>query len=424
MFSLRPYTYDEEGTYTITVTITLTSTGQSVSQDQSIDVTDAAITVIGATADLPEGVDEDQVMGTFTDANPNATLADFTATVEPGSPVMSVADVMITQPDGVGTPFVVTAEVNGDDSGLGNEEQDGSGFLLTVADIGGSVGKAPGQFNWFDPVLVDPGIKVQAVAGSAFQGKIASFTTTDPRATAAAFTAVVNWGDGQSSAATIAPNSAGGFFVLGDHTYAQPGTFTVSATISDDQGHSVADTTTATVGLPLATHGIDFATVAGKRFAGAVTKFTDPDRTAAAGSLSALINWGDGTQFARCGRGRGEVEGGRDLQGRRLAHIRGARTVRGQCGHRRKRRRPDRCPDRRSRRGQPRLVRVIPLAGESQFQLAPSGRRARLEPSRGTAGEHQADRRVRESVAQRPVPLTNHGMAFPVTIDRKSGRVV
>ncbi len=127
------HTYDEEGTKTITVTITLTSTGQSVSEDQSIDVTDADITVIGATADLPEGVDEDQVMGTFTDANPNATLADFTATVEPGSPVMSVADVMITQPDGVGTPFVVTAEVNGDDSGLGNEEQDGSGFLLTVA---------------------------------------------------------------------------------------------------------------------------------------------------------------------------------------------------------------------------------------------------------------------------------------------------
>jgi hypothetical protein len=42
---------------------------------------------------------------------------------------------------------------------------------------------------------------------------------------------------------------------------------------------------------------------------------------------------------------------------------------------------------------------------------------------RGPQASVKADRRVRASVAQRPVSLTNRRMAFPVTIDRKSGRV-
>ncbi len=273
-------------------------------------------------------------------------------------------------------------------------------------------------------MLVDPAINVQAIAGSSFQGKIASFTTTDARATFANFTALVNWGDGQSSTAAVAPNPAGGFFVLGDHTYAQPGTFTVSTTISDDQGHSVADTTTATVALPLAAHGIDFATVAGKRFAGAVTKFTDPDRTAAAGSLSALINWGDGTQtrgvVVAAGKSkRGatfKVEGSHVYAGRgrfvgsvAIVESGGAQIVVPIVAHV------------GASHGSSGLSRSLEKLNSGSSRVAAVLGSSHPEGPRASA---KADRRVRAAVALRPVPLTNHGMAFPVTIDRKSGRVV
>ncbi len=69
-----PHTYDEEGTYDLTVTVTVYDDGDSVSETQPITVDDAPLKVIGATADLPEDVSGDEVVGTFTDANPNAPL--------------------------------------------------------------------------------------------------------------------------------------------------------------------------------------------------------------------------------------------------------------------------------------------------------------------------------------------------------------
>lgn len=153
------HTYDEEGTYTITVTITLTSTGQSVSEDQPIDVDDAPLTVIGATDDLPEGITGTQVVGTFTDANPMAPLSDFTAEVEPDSSLMDVSDVSISQPGGTGTPFIVNADIEGDDDDLGNLEEDGSGFLLTVSDVGGSVGTALASSTGSTRCSLTPGSK-------------------------------------------------------------------------------------------------------------------------------------------------------------------------------------------------------------------------------------------------------------------------
>ena len=67
----------------------------------------------------------------------------------------------------------------------------------------------------------------------AFQGDVASFSTTDLKAGVGEFTAVVNWGDGQTSQATIVANGAGpvpgrgqshvraGRNVLGDHDRAR-----------------------------------------------------------------------------------------------------------------------------------------------------------------------------------------------------------
>ena len=64
-----------------------------------------------------------------------------------------------------------------------------------------------------------------AVAGTPFSGPVATFTVRDPFADAHDFRAVVNWGDGTKSRATIEQEPSGGFVVDATHTYSDPGTF-------------------------------------------------------------------------------------------------------------------------------------------------------------------------------------------------------
>jgi hypothetical protein len=62
---------------------------------------------------------------------------------------------------------------------------------------------------------------------------VATFTSADPSATAASFTATVTWGDGHTSPGTVAPDGRGGFTVSGSNTYAQAGTYPVTVTVTD-----------------------------------------------------------------------------------------------------------------------------------------------------------------------------------------------
>src|SRR5262249_20165819 len=59
---------------------------------------------------------------------------------------------------------------------------------------------------------------------------VATFTDADASLPASAFTALIQWGDGQSSAGTIVPNGAG-FKVVGSHKYKKAGSFSVQTAI-------------------------------------------------------------------------------------------------------------------------------------------------------------------------------------------------
>jgi hypothetical protein len=284
--------YAEEGAYAIDVTVTTLGTNP-VATTSTANIADAPLTAEHATFDAPEGVSMTESVATFTDANPDAPIGDFSAVIDWGDGTQS--DGTITQPNGPGTPFLVTGTHEYDDSEDGNVEMDGWPVTVTITDIGGSVAIATSQANTFDPVLIDPGVAVQAVAGSPFQGNVATFSTTDLSASTKEFTAVINWGDGQSSPGTIVSTGSGGFRVVGDHTYAQPGSFSASSTVTDDEGQSVSDTTTATVSAPpIVGQGLTIALGHRKSFSGKLATFTSPVAFPA-GQFSALINWGDGT---------------------------------------------------------------------------------------------------------------------------------
>jgi hypothetical protein len=76
-------------------------------------------------------------------------------------------------------------------------------------------------------------------------GPVASFT--DPaQVPVSEFTAVINWGDGQTSTATVVARN-GHFVILGGHTYTNPGSYTVQVTVTDSGGQATTITTAANV---------------------------------------------------------------------------------------------------------------------------------------------------------------------------------
>jgi len=137
---------------------------------------------------------------------------------------------------------------------------------------------------------------------------VAIFADDNPAATALDFNATIDWGDGTPpTAGTIVVNDTQ-FSVLGTHTYADEGTFSVTVTINDKPpgtGTATA-TSTATVAEADSLSGTPrtFAAPSGVSFSTAVASFNDTLTTNTAGDFTATIDWGDATVSA------GTVSGG------------------------------------------------------------------------------------------------------------------
>jgi PKD repeat protein len=134
---------------------------------------------------------------------------------------------------------------------------------------------------------------------SSYDGAVATFEDDDPNAGPADFTATIDWGDGSpTTPGTIAFNS-GAFVVLGQHTYADEGSFTVTVTISDQPPGTGTATaaSTATVNEADVLSGTPrtFSAPAGVSFTGTVADFTDTLTGNVASDFTATIDWGDAT---------------------------------------------------------------------------------------------------------------------------------
>ena len=122
------------------------------------------------------------------------------------------------------------------------------------------------------------------------------FTDANPGAVAADYTTTINWGDGTSSAGTVATAPGGGFTLSGSHTYAEEGSYTASAGVGDGGGSSTSANGSA--------HVADAALAAGPFTVGDGVEgtaasalsfsFTDANPGATAGDFAATIDWGDG----------------------------------------------------------------------------------------------------------------------------------
>jgi hypothetical protein len=146
-----------------------------------------------------------------------------------------------------------------------------------------------------DQPIAASGTSFGAVEGAPFNGQVATFTDPDTTATAAEYSATIDWGDGSPADTGVVTGSGGSFGVSGSHTYAEEGTYSVTVTITDvDNATNTATAhSTATVAdAPLSATCTAAAAVANP-FGGTVAQLVDADPNGTVSDYTATIDWGD-----------------------------------------------------------------------------------------------------------------------------------
>ncbi|OYV91691.1 MAG: hypothetical protein B7Z73_05355, partial [Planctomycetia bacterium 21-64-5] len=242
------------------------------------------------TATTTEGATFSGTVAAFTDGGyPGNPAGDFTATITWGDGTSATTGTVATV---AGTPgaFVVSG------THVFSDETAGSPVSITVSDAGGSPVTLTGTALVHDAALTPAALTFDAVAGTTFTGKVATFTDANPGATASDFTATITWGDGSSTTAGNVTAAAGaGFVVSGSHLYTQASTRSVTVVINDGGGAAAAATSTAIFAdLVVSSSAVAIAPVEGAGVSGAVATFRGSQPGGTAADFTASVLWGDG----------------------------------------------------------------------------------------------------------------------------------
>jgi hypothetical protein len=126
-----------------------------------------------------------------------------------------------------------------------------AGTVSVGVNCNGATFTQQGQFlgTISDAPLTAAGVAVSAVPGQAFTSTVAHLTDANPDGVASDDTASINWGDGTTSAATIAPAAGGGFDVTGSHTYATVGQDLISVEVTSSGRSRLSLTRGALIGI-------------------------------------------------------------------------------------------------------------------------------------------------------------------------------
>ena len=238
-------TYADVGTYAATVFVQDTAGNVLLSSGKTqFKVADAPLhdATRAKTYNTLEGNSTGiQVLATFTDGNPYASLSAFSGTIDWG--------------DGKKTPFTSTdvtlaSGVFSVHGGHTYAEEGKYSVSVSVKDVdGSSLTSKKVKFNVVDVPLTDATV---ATTYPATMGKstgspvLATFVDANPLALASDFKPTVNWGGtlvGKASVSVQAVShsaTTSTWNVMGSATYSKAGTYTVKVTIADVGGKSVS----------------------------------------------------------------------------------------------------------------------------------------------------------------------------------------
>jgi uncharacterized protein (TIGR03118 family) len=138
--------------------------------------------------------------------------------------------------------------------------------------------------------------------GLSFTGLIARFTDSDKDTNASDFSAVINWGDGHTSAGQVVAETPPSLAldVMGTHTFTDEGPVSVVVNITDTDGTSTSVRTTSIVAdAPIAAQGVPMSMNRNGVVSDAlVATIADANPLAKTSDFTATINWGDSTTSA------------------------------------------------------------------------------------------------------------------------------
>jgi streptogramin lyase len=286
----------------------------------------SAISGSGVAIAAQEGAQFSGRVASFVDGTPAAQPSDFTATIDWGD---GSAPSFGTVSGPQGGPFDVSgAHVYSEESAaplnvtvtlhdtVDNEDYPASS-TAAVAD-------APLTAGTF---ILPTG---NCVEGAACSLRLASFIDANSYGAAGDFSAVINWGDGQSSSGTVSSGTCGSeFCVSGSHTYAEEGSYAPSVQVSDIGGSqlSLPGVSVTVADAPLTAQGKFLAAPHGTPLSNVfVASFTDADPNGQLGDYTASIDWGDGSALA-AGTISANSKGGFDVSGTHTYSAAGAHTA-------------------------------------------------------------------------------------------------
>jgi len=276
------HTYASIGNFTATVSVTHVPTNTTVTATSTAHVV-PGLAAMGVTFTATPNVAFNGVVATLTDTNLADTGASFTGSIAWGDGSTSAANVA-----GGGGSFTVAGTHTY--AAAGNFT-----VTVTITHTASAVTVTATSTAKVSKALAATGATLTAIQGVPFTASVATFTDTNLSDTPASFSVNVAWGDGTSSLGTVA-GAAGSFSASGTHTYVTSGTFTITVTIlQTGTGEVATATSTATVSSQLAASGINFTAVSGVSATYSVATVTDANLSDTASSLTATIDWGDGT---------------------------------------------------------------------------------------------------------------------------------
>jgi len=286
------HTYAEEGTYTAVVTLADDAPGTASATVTGADVVvDAPLTAGGVAVFGSAGIALSNItVATFTDADPNGVLGDYTATIDWGDGGTTAGTVEVNPSGG----FLVNGTYTYTEGGTFT-------ISASIDDAGGADASTSSTAAITDYPLIASGTTISGTEGSQFSGMAATFVDTDPSGgTASEYATTIDWGDGATSSGTVTGGS-GNYTVSGSHTYADEGTFTSTVTIVDAEGNTATASTVANVAdadVLTAGSSLTLTATEGAAKSGTVATFTDQYTGNTSTDFTAQIVWGDGSTTA------------------------------------------------------------------------------------------------------------------------------
>jgi hypothetical protein len=320
------HTYAEElSGVTFSVSVSDSDTAPAAASDATFGVADVAVTVNAnsgtpqplATINEGQSTPNDTLIGTFTDTgNPSGAIDANQTNAQPEyTAVINWGDATTTTLDTFNNPAAFNFTSGGAFQVLAPAhtyaEEGGYNITLTISHdaLAATTAVQTDSITVNDAALT-PGTLTPPVATenvALTNVVLFHFSDANTAAPPSDFTATVTWGDGSVEDSTSNPTHvqvvthAGGFDVVGSHTYAEElSGVTFSVSVADHGAAPVSASTSinAAESSDLTVTPTPLSATTNIPFSGQVATFNDGPNTDPAGDYTAMIHWGDAASSA------------------------------------------------------------------------------------------------------------------------------